>query len=251
MLRVSVIYLTLFIFLICCLSIMAGEPNLIGYWPFDEGSGKEAKDTSGNGNNGKFVGDPKWVAGKFGKALEFDGKSSYVEVPDSNSLSIESNLTFATWFKPAVTINAGNGSAFRMMSKNNDYFFLYNYEKVGQLGFLVKDPTGTNHFVHSVTAEWKKDEWYHAAGTFDGKELKIYINGVMEAKVAYTGKIGTSKLTLWIGGDDIPNYFQGAMDDVRIYNKAVDEAVIKKMVQGPVSVNPAKSLVETWGRVKL
>lgn len=237
-------------FLICNCSIaMGGEDFLVGYWPFDEGSGKEVKDASGNGLDGKLVNDPKWVEGKFGKALEFNGQSNYVEVPDARHLAIESDLTFAAWFKPGAAINAANGG-YRLMSKNNDYFLLFNYEKIGQLGFLVKDPGGTNYFVHSVTAEWKGGEWYHAAGTFDGKELMIYINGTLEAKSPYSGKVGTSGLTLWVGADDYPNYFPGAVDEVRIYNKALDEAGIKKMMEGPAAVHPSGKLTGLWGEIK-
>ncbi len=131
------------------------DKDLVAYWMFDEGTGRIVKDMTGNGHDGKFVGDPKWVTGKFGKALEFDGSSNYVEVPDDPSLAIKKDITFTLWFKPSVTINPANNN-YRMLSKNNDYFFLFNYEKLGQLGFLVKDPGGTNHVVHSVTAEWKK-----------------------------------------------------------------------------------------------
>lgn len=250
MFRSSFFLIMLFTFLTVLISVsIAAEPNLVGYWPFDEGSGKEAKDASGNGNHGNFVGDPQWVVGKYGKAVEFDGASNYVEVPNADEISMDSDVTYAVWFKPSVTINAGN-NAYRMLSKNNDYFLLFNYEKLGQLGWLVKDPGGTNHVIHSTTAEWKEGEWYHAAGTFDGKALKIYINGTMEAELAYDGKVGTSGLALWIGADDYPNYFPGAIDDFRIYNKAFDEAAIKKIMNDPVAVDSSAKLGIMWGKVK-
>ena len=58
------------------------DPSLVGYWPFDEKTGKKAEDASGNGNDGKLIDEPKWVEGKFGSALEFGGDGSYVEVAD-------------------------------------------------------------------------------------------------------------------------------------------------------------------------
>jgi hypothetical protein len=230
---------------------IASDKDLIAYWNFDEGSGQIVKDQTGNGHDGKLVSDPKWIQGKFGKALEFDGKSNYVEVPDSPDLAIEANATYATWFKPSVTINSANNN-YRMISKNNDYFLLFNYEKLGQLGFLVKDPGGTNHVVHSNTNEWKEGEWYHAAGTFDGKELKIYINGDLENTLAYNGKAGTSKLALWIGADDIPNYFQGAIDEFRIYKRALTDNEIKPVMNNPdLAVQPFyESITTTWGNIK-
>lgn len=242
--------ITFFIFLIVFIaSTIAAEPNLAGYWPFDEGSGKETKDASGNGNHGKFVGNPEWVNGKYGKALRFDGTSSYVVVEDANSISMDADVTYAAWFQPDVTINAGN-NVYRMLSKNNDYFLLFNYEKLGQLGWLIKEPGGTNHVIHSTTAEWLKGEWYHVTGTFDGKEMKIYINGIMEGKLAYSGKVGTSKLALWIGADDFPNYFSGVIDEVRIYNKVLDDTAIKKMMEAGASVDSSGKTAVTWGKIK-
>ena len=66
--------------------------SIVGYWPFDEGSGKVAKNASGNGNDGTFVGNPEWVDGKRGKALEFDGTSSYVEVSTADNISMDADV---------------------------------------------------------------------------------------------------------------------------------------------------------------
>ena len=229
---------------------LSAEKDLVAYWNFDEGKGEIVKDVTGNKHDGKFVGTPKWVDGKYGKALEFDGKASYVIVPDAPDLSMELDVTYSVWFKPTVTINSGN-SSWRMISKNNDYFLLFNYEKLGQLGWLIKDPTGTNHVVHSKTDEWLKDTWYHAAGTFDGKELKIYVNGILENTLQWSGKAGTSKLDLWIGADDLPSYFPGAIDDFRIYRRALNEAEIKKAMSSPaVAVRSNGSIISTWAKIK-
>lgn len=230
--------------------IWAQEADLIAYWKFDEGTGKVVRDSIG-GHDGTFVGEPRWVNGKFGKALEFDGKASYVVVPDAPDLAIEADITFAVWFRPSVTINSANNN-WRMISKNNDYFLLFNYEKLGHLGWLVKDPTGTNHVVHSVTNEWKEGTWYHVAGTFDGNELKIYINGVEENSLKWSGKAGTSKLDLWIGADDLPAYYAGAIDDFRIYRRALRAEEIGQVIKGPLMTvqrlnNPSAT---TWGMIK-
>lgn len=230
--------------------VVAQDKDLVAYWNFDEGSGKTAQDIIGN-HDGTFVGTPTWVQGKFGKALEFDGKASYVIVPDADDLAIETNITFSVWFKPSVTINSGN-NAWRMLSKNNDYFMLFNYDPLlGNLGWLIKDAGGTNHVVHSKTNEWTKDVWYYAAGTFDGKELKIFVNGSLENSLQWSGKSGTSKLALWIGADDYPNYFPGAIDDFRIYKRALSEADVKQAMSGPaIAVQPSKSIATTWGEIK-
>jgi hypothetical protein len=238
------------ILLITFSSVIIGqaEQGLVGYWPFDEGAGKETADASGNGHDGSFVGDPEWVDGKFGKALKFDGQSSYVLIPHADDISPTEEITLASWFKPGVTINANND--LRLMSKNNDIFLLFNYEQLGNLGFLIKDSGGTNHVVHSITNEWAADEWYHVAGTYDGKELKIYINGELEATAAYAGAAGTSKLDMWVGADDLPAYFDGAVDEVRLYSATLGDADIKRIMDEPAAVQPEDKFPATWGETK-
>jgi len=68
--------------------------TVVGIWLFDDGSGNTAEDSSENGNDGEFVGDPQWVDGKFGDALSFDG-GSYVEVPASAIFSYDEGYSFA------------------------------------------------------------------------------------------------------------------------------------------------------------
>lgn len=74
--------------------------SAVGIWLFDGGKGDTAKDSSGNGNSGTLINGPKWVDGKFGDALQFDGVDDYVEVSASKSLEMgKSDLTLSFWFK--------------------------------------------------------------------------------------------------------------------------------------------------------
>jgi hypothetical protein len=71
--------------------------NLVAHWKFDDGSGTTAQDSSGNGYDGTLFGEPKWVAGQIGGALEFDGTNDYVELPIGSLISSLTSSTFATW----------------------------------------------------------------------------------------------------------------------------------------------------------
>ena len=62
-------------------SAWAADPTLVGWWWFDDGVGTTAADSSGYKNNGTLTNGPMWVAGKFGKAMQFDGVDDYVTVP--------------------------------------------------------------------------------------------------------------------------------------------------------------------------
>ena len=107
------------------------DPSLVGYWPFDEKTGKKAEDASGNGNDGKLIDGPKQVKGKFGSTLEFGGDGSCVEVADDPSLDLTNAATTMAWFK--LTDDLTNTS--RLMSKNNSFF---DFGHKSSVDFLVK-----------------------------------------------------------------------------------------------------------------
>jgi hypothetical protein len=76
----------------------AADPDLVGHWTFDEGSGTTAFDSSGNGNDGIFNCDPQWVPGKLGGALEFNG-DDYLDCGNDPSLEIRDTITITFWFQ--------------------------------------------------------------------------------------------------------------------------------------------------------
>ena len=87
-------------------SYAALDPDtIVGIWKFDEGKGDTTKDVSGNGNDGTLINKPKWVDGKFGKALEFDG-SSFVDMGNDESLQFDGNVTIVFWVNPE-SVSAG------------------------------------------------------------------------------------------------------------------------------------------------
>lgn len=221
------------------------QESLVGYWPFDEGIGKEVNDLSGNGNDGEFVESPKWVSGKYETALEFDGKGSYVLVPDNDSLDLTDAATYMVWF----SLNEVPSSRkMRMMSKNDSVFVIFDFGSPDSLDFLVKP---NNDFAESTTVDWNLGEWYHFAGTYGGDTLRIYINGKLEGETEGVPEIAPSDLELWIGADDWnPNFFPGAIDEVRIYNKALTEVEINQALEGPAAVQLEDKLAVTWGMIK-
>jgi hypothetical protein len=240
----SVIILTL---IYAAVAVGQDDKSLVGYWPFDEGSGTEAKDASGNGHNGELIDEPQWVAGKFGSALDFGGSGSYVLVPDDAALDLSDDVTYMAWFN----LNEGIVGQRRMMSKNDSIFVLFDFGGATSVDFLVKP---NNDFAESTTADWKLGEWYHFAGTYDGDALRVYIDGELEGESAGVPSIAVSSLDLWIGADDyqLPTTsFPGILDDVRIYNKALSEDEIKAAMGGPTAVQMSgDKLPVAWGMIK-
>ena len=240
-----VLLLCSFIFTSICLANPADD-GLVGYWSFDEGNGKTAADITGNGHDGEFAGDPKWVAGKFGNALEFDGADDHVVVDDDDALDLTEKITLMAWFSPNEALTSR-----RLMVKNDSIFVIFDFgNSKDSIDFLVKPD---NNFAESKTTDWKIGEWYHFAGTFDGKTLKVYINGILEGEGANNKPIAPSDLELWIGGDDFgrpTDHFPGKIDEVRLYDKVLTEADIQRVMDTPADVEPLGKLATTWGKIK-
>ena len=241
-----------FMALLCSLIITSlsianpAEDGLVAYWSFDEGSGKKAADVTGNRHDGEFEGDPKWVAGKFGTALEFDGEDDHVTVADDDALDLTDETTWMAWFSPNDVLTSR-----RLMSKNDSIFVMFDFgNSKDSVDFLVKPD---NNFAESKTTDWEIGEWYHFAGTFDGKTLRVYINGKLEGEGANNMPIPPSDLDLWIGGDDYgrpTDHFPGKIDEVRLYDKALSEADIQKVMDTPADVQARGKLTTTWAKIK-
>ena len=243
---VSALFL-MFLLSIYSMAMGQAENSLVGYWPFDEGSGKTANDISGNGHDGELIDDPQWVQGKFDSALDFGGTGSYVLVPDDDGLDLSDEVTITAWFN----LNEAIAGARRMISKNNSIFVIFDFGDPNSLDFLVKP---NNDFVESTTVDWEIGAWYHFAGTYDGDALKIYINGELEGETSGVPPIAVSDLDLWIGADDwqLPaSSFPGILDEVRVYNKALSEAEIGTAMEGPAAVQMSENkLPVVWGAMK-
>ena len=227
------------------ISANVAEDGLVAFYPFDEGSGKTASDVTGNGHNGKFEGTPKWVDGKFNSALEFDGEDDYVVVADNNALDFTTKITMMAWFSPNDDLTSR-----RLMVKNDSVFVIFDFGNTKSIDFLVKP---TNEFAESATIDWKIGEWYHFAGTFDGKTLQVFVNGKLEGEKSNPTDITPSDLDLWIGGDDYgrpSDMFPGKIDEVRIYNKVLTESQIQRVMETPQDVDPKGKLATKWGQLK-
>jgi hypothetical protein len=191
------------------------EAGLVGWWRFDEGTGIIASDSSGNGNTGTLYGGT-WVDGKYSKAISLDGASNYVDLGNPSALQLTNNFAISAWVNPSsfnayagiVTTNSGNGPALSVHSDGHLIFSIFgvnNYHFTGQL------TTGTyNHVVVVVS----------------GGIAKLYLNGVYHDQVSI-GSIGS--FSNWLVGGKLPrfNYFNGIIDDVRVYNRTLSAAEIQ------------------------
>ena len=233
------------------------EPSLVLYFSFDEGSGKEVKDLSGTGNDGKLVGSPKWIDGKYGKALQMTGEADHVEVAHSDSLVFEEGITYMAWsliekwtgdgdqwIDKGAHSAKGTGCGIMVHASADFYFMLGDGGARQDLTFPAagKVPVG--------------NEWHHIAATYEGKEMIAYGDGEPFGNQKMSFKLNcTTDKPLFVGsGVERPQYvFDGAIDEVAIFNRALSQDEIKKAMEGIDKMLPVElvsCLTTTWGHIK-
>jgi hypothetical protein len=228
----KLIYLTCFSLVLGFAQINATEaadPNLVGWWKFDETSGMVAADSSGSGYDGSLMGDPQWAAGWIGGALELDGNGDYVELPIGSLIPTLEETTFALW------VNwSGEGGAWQRIidfGSGTD-----NYIYVTPIAGAFADALHvaiTN--ANSVWDEFSSSEgtlatgWHHIAVSVSVSSgtMVMYLDGEVVGSMAdMTNSIsGLGETTQnWLGRSQYEDpYFNGSMDEFRIYDRVLSE----------------------------
>jgi hypothetical protein len=210
--------------------VRAGPGSLAGLWHLDQDSGLTATDSSGNGNDGTLFGGATFTnTAKFGEhAVSFDGVDDFISVPDGDmSLNPPNAITAEAW----IRITA-NGLYPSVISKGNVGNYAESYalfvDPSGVLGFLVNTAGNSGGRGIVITGPAiPLNTWVHVAGTYDGVNVKTYLNGVQVGIVAHTGLIYQLLNDVLIGksdrtpSSDPDSFFNGKIDEVRIWNRAL------------------------------
>ena len=231
--------------------------SITGMWLFDEGKGGTAADSSENGNDGEIHG-AKWVDGKFGKALEFDGASNWVEVPHSNTVGFKAGVSFTItcYFKGPRVAGALVGKNYEDTSQVLPWYLLWNGGADNKVTLYLRDSASTS-FRADGTTEIGDDKWHFVVGRADADAGKasIWIDGKMEAETDFNEKdgYGTGDGVFHIGRH-YDRYTEGIIDEVALFNVALEEEDIKFLMENGLetaaAVEPVNKLTTTWGRIK-
>lgn len=250
-------YLLIFIAMVFALPVFAQnlQEGLVGYWAFDG----NADDSSGNGYNGAENGDLKYVPGKFDQALDLENTGAYIVVPNSQDVKLLSTDTYtvAVYVKPSNT-NHGDILFHGLGCSTWASWFM------GVAGGEPDAPLIANNFVFAVrtsngsaytgvSAEAIEGEWVHVAATYDGSVLTLYVDSEEKNSVETGDLPWDSGENLQMGGDSGcsgRSWYTGLLDDVRIYNRALNENEVAQLVKGAMAVSPTSSLAVTWGVIK-
>lgn len=215
----------------------------VAAWSFDEGSGSVATDATGNGHQGTVSGATWTTSGYFGGALAFSGASHSVLVPDADGLDLTGPMTISAWVYSEQIMEDWAS----IVQKETDAYFLHAYSFLGVAGAGITGGAGCCTLVWAPSAT-PLGAWTHLAMTFDGSQLIYYRNGAPIGTTAASGPVEVTSSPLWIGNNSFGENFVGSIDEVRIYDRALDALEIQAdMVrsiapQGPDTTSPTVSL---------
>ncbi len=237
--------------LVLMLMIIAygARADVLALWLFDEGNGDVAIDDTGNGNDGVIT-KAKYVPGKFGTALKFEGDGWVdVGIPDSLQNGIEQEFTAEVWVKvdkkppsdhsTLIFMQAGGPIALGFTSSTGGG--LYGY--VGSSS-KITDPDGPGGV--------PVGEWFHYAQTYDGKTQKLFFNGEEIATKDIAGAVTHTQNPWTIGAwSDKSQYWleDVVLDEMRISNEALEPEELGFFNRFS-PVEPAGKLTTTWADVK-
>ena len=204
--------------------------SLVSYWKFDEGSGTKAYDYM-KLNNGTLMNmeTVDWVTGKYGKALKFDGVNEYVDCGSKASLNLNA-FSITVWVNP-TSVSGYKTIVRKAGASSADTNYALDLDSGNtKVRFFVYDTSGNYHGVMATTKSVSLNKWTHIAATYDGTTFKVYINGTQDATTAtWSGSIKTTTGSLKIGSSTSSNYFNGTIDEVKIWNRSLTQEEITKV----------------------
>ena len=208
----------------------APAAGLVAAYGFEETTGLQVNDASGGGRTGTIAGATRTSAGRFGRALSFDGVNDMVTVPDSNALDLTGTMTLEAWVNPRTL------SGWRSLILK---------ERQGLLAYAMYANTDTGIPSGEVSTPSNRDvrgpsplplnTWTHVAVTYNASILRLYVNGSQVSSRAVSGPVVTSSNPLRLGGNTIwAEYFDGVLDEVRLYNRVLSAAEIQADMNRPI-----------------
>lgn len=235
--------LSLLALLSTAIPLVAQESTTVGYWRFEDETLDSLADSSAYENDGFYRSGasnsefPAVETIPFSQEANafsglYDGATNFNRIPTSASLTPIKAITIEAW----VYANGDGGNEHTFVSRQyrNDSraSFLFGLRRQipdapHSLHFMITDKNGIAHSVHAPFATWATGVWFHVAATFDGRTMRLYVDGEQVSSYPFTGEIGYfSAKDVLIGVRDIGSprrtaYWNGYIDEVRISNVAL------------------------------
>ncbi len=205
--------------------------SLVGWWKFDN----DILDWSGNRNDGACSGSgcPTPTTGKVAGALYFDGINDYIDAGNGARLNITGNITIETWVKPAklgtqyIVKKASNG-----VTNGYELSLASSSSRKAFFRFNQKASANTYRVETVIDYPYNNNTWIYLVGTYNGSQLQIFLNGHLSNSKSGSSSISSNTNNLTIGGPDDSAFYKGAIDEVRIWNRALTPQEIEAFYNG-------------------
>ncbi|MFG2078717.1 LamG-like jellyroll fold domain-containing protein [Nonomuraea maritima] len=207
--------------------------GLVAAYGMNEGSGTSVADSSGRNNAGVATA-TSWQNGKYGKALSFNGTSSWVTVQDAASLRLTTGMTLSAWVNPASVANWSSVVGKELSAGEGVSYLLYaaNGGSVPS-GWVQPEPYASESV--AGPSSLPVNAWSHLALTYNGTYLRLFINGQQVGQTPFSDSLYDDGSPLRIGGNQPwREYFRGLIDEVRVYNRAQTAAEIQTDMNTPL-----------------
>jgi glucose/arabinose dehydrogenase/PKD repeat protein len=210
---------------------VAGDSGLVAAFGFEEGAGGSVLDGSGRGNGGTISGAVRTAAGRHGAALSFDGVNDWVTVADSASLDLTGGMTVSAWVKSDSAAKAWQTVVMKEAAGSLSYALYASGDDPLAIGWW-----GTSGLDVPVDRPLQAGVWTHLAVTGDGSAMRFYLDGVQVSSRSLASLLSPSAGALRIGGNSVwsGEFFDGVIDDVRVYNRALSATEIQTDRDTPV-----------------
>ena len=228
--------------------------SIVAIWTFEEGAGEEVKDISGNGNDGFFLGKPKWVDGQFGMALDFRSLGDVVQIPEFGNVAPTKEATITFWTELGDTVNcdilsfdplAGDNRITIHFPWDNNALWQHGNDQHWSGGRMPKETLGN----------W---EFWAFVGSTKANYLRVLRNmeqfNLKEDEPTAKPDFRTSPQNWNIGGRQGSSY-TGIIDEVGVFKEALSDEDLREIMENGLektafAVHPSEKLTTTWGKIK-
>ena len=213
----------------------AVDPDLVGWWRLDDGSGMTATDSSGNGNDGDLQGNPQWVTGQLGQALQFNGVDEYVDVPHTEMLTADNEVTVMAWINTERHGGPGaeNWQGIIAKGNSNRSYSFYTFNP-GTLHFSTT--SGGGYVGTTSSTQVPLNEWVHVCAMVIDGHHQYYINGedagTGGSGIQLPGDADTDNVNIGRTQEGNGRCFLGMIDDARIYMRGLTQEEVQGAMAG-------------------
>jgi hypothetical protein len=215
--------------------------GLVGYWRLDDGTGKTARDSSGRGNDGTLyqLDATAWTAGRAGGGLRIDNTGWVGVVPSPSLDAITNKITVSAWiyYDGSITMADLWGTALsREIGTGVEQHYHLSLYMDGRPSLFITTTSATA--LLQAGSSVPKTTWVHLAGTYDGTEARLYVDGTLAASQPIGNDFASDNTPLILGGNGndasgVPTeLFPGRLDEIMLYGRALSATEIGQLHAG-------------------